>query len=119
MPITVPSAVGQVLDGEDGRFPRVQPQHRLEGEIDGLGGDGPEHRVTGGGPVHHLRVVAPAQVMLGILRPQRAKPGQFTFDHSGNAYKAWEQMRTDPCPKEQTDRHHQLRFDLAYRNPSV
>jgi hypothetical protein len=33
----------------------------------------------------------------------------------GNAVKAWELMRTDPCPKEQTDRQHQLKFDLAYR----
>ena len=34
----------------------------------------------------------------------------------GNAYKAWEQMRTDPSPDIQTERHHQLRFDLAYRD---
>lgn len=25
-------------------------------------------------------------------------------------------MRTNPCPQEQTERHHQLRFDLAYRD---
>ncbi|MEU9183327.1 hypothetical protein AB0D14_01915 [Streptomyces sp. NPDC048484] len=34
----------------------------------------------------------------------------------GNAAKAWEQMRTDPCPAIQTERHHQLKFDLAYRD---
>lgn len=37
----------------------------------------------------------------------------------GNAYRAWEQMRTDPGPDIQTERHHQLRFDLAYRDFKV
>lgn len=32
----------------------------------------------------------------------------------GNAAKAWAQMRTAPCPTVQTERHHQLKFDLAY-----
>ncbi|OIJ67203.1 hypothetical protein [Streptomyces mangrovisoli] len=31
----------------------------------------------------------------------------------GNAAKAWAHMRTDPRPVEQTERHHQLKYDLA------
>lgn len=34
----------------------------------------------------------------------------------GNTLAAWQEMRTNPAPKEPTSRHHQLRHDLAYAN---
>lgn len=31
----------------------------------------------------------------------------------GNTRKAWDAMRTDPCPQPPTERHHQLKGDLS------
>ncbi|WP_223291187.1 hypothetical protein [Streptomyces avicenniae] len=31
----------------------------------------------------------------------------------GNARRAWQEMRVNPAPRPPTERHHQLRFDLA------
>ncbi|MEV8547238.1 hypothetical protein [Streptomyces sp. NBC_01261] len=34
----------------------------------------------------------------------------------GNTAKAWEAMRTDPCPHPETERHHQLKGSLSTQN---